>query len=240
MDFRLKRYKKDFDHTYTFGVFPTLELVERCPEQVLGVVVHPNGLQNQGVQKLQTLCGRLNLPFEVQERSLERLGGRENDYAIGVLRKYQAALEPQADHLVLANPSSLGNLGTILRTMSGFGMRNLAIIEPAADLFNPDVLRASMGALFQLSFEHYPDFDTYRQAHTRPLYPLMTDGVVPLPQAHFDHPSSLVFGNESSGLDPAFHSLGTSIRIPQSQEIDSLNLAISVGVVLYEWSQKRK
>ncbi|MBN1667822.1 MAG: TrmH family RNA methyltransferase [Anaerolineales bacterium] len=237
MDFRLKRYQKDFEHSYTFGVFPTLELVERRPEQVLGVVVHPKGLQNQGVLKLQAHCARLGLPFEVQERTLERLGGRENDYVIGVLRKYQAALAPQADHLVLVNPGSLGNLGTILRTMLGFGMHNLAIIEPAADLFHPEVLRAAMGALFQLNFEHYPTFNAYQQAQPRSFYPLMTDGAVSLPQARFEHPASLVFGNESSGLDPTFRQLGTSIRIPQSHAIDSLNLAISVGVVLYEWAK---
>jgi TrmH family RNA methyltransferase len=97
-------------------------------------------------------------------------------------------------------------------------------------------VRASMGALFQLRFERFPDFEAYQSAYARHWYPLLTDGDTPLPQAHLEPPYGLVFGNESTGLPGSFKRLGSSLRIPQSEHIDSLNLAVSVGVTLYQAS----
>lgn len=237
MDFRLKRYKKEFNHSYAFGVFPTLELCHHRPQELLGAVIHPRGLENSGVEKILACCQERQLPTEIQEKTFTRLGARENDYAVGVFHKAEPVLDPQANHVVLVNPGGMGNLGTILRTMLGFGFLDLAIIQPAADIFNPEVVRASMGALFQLRFERFPDFEAYQSAHPRHWYPLLTDGDTPLPQARLETPYGLIFGNESAGLPPAFKNVGSGLRIPQSARIDSLNLAVSVGVTLYQANQ---
>ena len=234
MNIRLKRYQKDFEHSYTFGVFPTLELLEHHPEQVLGVVAHPKGEQNRGVAKIRESCQNQGIPFEFQEKTLPRIGARENDYAVGIFRKIEPGLDAAANHVILVNPASPGNLGTIIRTMLGFGYRNLAVITPAADIFNPEVVRASMGALFQLNFENFSSFEVYQESYARHFYPLMTDGQVPLPETTFETPFGLIFGPESAGLPAEFHRLGTSLSIPQSAAIDSLNLAVSVGITLYQ------
>jgi TrmH family RNA methyltransferase len=176
VNIRLKRYKKDFEHSYALGVFPTLELLTHRPENILGVAIHPKGAKNRGVLKIQEICHKNAIPFEFQEKSFPRIGARENDYAIGVFQKYEPGLDADANHVILVNPSGMGNLGTIARTMLGFGFRDLAIIEPAADIFHPDVIRASMGALFQLRFERFVDFAAYQKSQPRNFYPLMTDG----------------------------------------------------------------
>ena len=107
-------------------------------------------------------------------------------------------------------------------------------VTPAVDLHAPRTLRAAMGATFQLRFEHFDGIDAYRTRFGRHhLYPLMTDGEVDLPQVAFHRPYTLIFGPEGAGLDPEYHALGTSVRIPQSGRIDSLNLAVSVGIALY-------
>ncbi len=234
MDFRLKRYKRDFEHSYTFGVFPTLELLAHKAEQILGVIVHPQGMENQGVAKIQEICQRTSIPLEFQERTFSRLGARENDYAVGVFNKYRSSLDPKSDHIVLVNPSSVGNLGTILRTMLGFRFSDLAIIAPAVDHFDPRAIRASMGAIFNLRLATFDDFETYQQKFPRIYYPLMTDGGNLIHEVDYQQPFSLVFGNESSGLDEAYRSTGPSISIPQSEDIDSLNLAVAVGISLFQ------
>jgi tRNA G18 (ribose-2'-O)-methylase SpoU len=61
----------------------------------------------------------------------------------------------------------------------------------------------------------------------------MTDGSTPLPEAIFEPPIGLVFGSESAGLPEEYHGHGTSVCIPQSEAVDSLNLAVSVGIALY-------
>lgn len=230
---RYKKYNRDLDHSFTFGVFPTLELLHHQPKHIREVLLTSDGLNNEGISKIRTLCQRLNIPCAVDDKLVERIASKENTYAVGVFEKYAPTLDTKADHLVLVNPSDMGNLGTILRTMLGFGCRNLGLIRPAADIFDPRAVRASMGALFQVNFAYYDSFTAYHAAHKRPIYPFMTDGAVTLANVDFEHPCALVFGSESSGLPADFHNLGKSVTIPHSGAIDSLNLSIAVGIALY-------
>lgn len=239
---KLKRYQSEFSHSYCLGVYPTLELIEHQPQSVLAILLHSKGTRNQGVEKLRKLAGNLQIDIQENDRLVEKLSQRGNTYALGVFQKYTAQIQPRENHLVLVNPSSMGNLGTIIRSMLGFNFRNLAIIEPAADSFHPKVIRASMGACFRVRTQTYRSFTDYwgSQANHN-LYPLMTDGKIPLSEANFEQPYALVFGDEASGLGEEYHQYGTSLRIPQSEGVDSLNLALSVGITLYQgWNQAQQ
>lgn len=231
---RLRKYKKEYGHSYSFGVFPTLELLQHHPEKAWGVLVHPRGAKNTGIDKIRSLCTKHQIPFEFQERVFQRIGARQNDYAIGIFEKSESTLDNKANHVVLVNPTGMGNLGTIQRTMLGFDFQDLAIIQPAADIYHPEAVRASMGAMFQLRLEHFLNFNEYRKKYPRNYYLFMTDGRVAILKLTFKPPFSLVFGNESAGLPQKFHSFGTSVRIDQSDKIDSLNIAISIGISLFE------
>ncbi len=231
----LRRYRKEYGHSYSFGVFPTLELLTHRPRSAIMVLVSSAGSKNQGVLRIEHMCRAHNIPFEVNDRLVERLAPAENVYAVGVFGKYRSSLRGHAGHVVLVNPSDMGNLGTIIRTMVGFEVADLAIVRPGADIFDPRVVRASMGAIFQLAFEYYDTFDEYRRAFPgHHLYPFMTDGRVALRDVRFERPFALVFGNESSGLPEEFLGVGTPVRIPHSPRIDSLSLPVAVGIGLYE------
>ncbi|HEX9989126.1 MAG TPA: TrmH family RNA methyltransferase [Chloroflexia bacterium] len=234
MNVELKKYRKEYEHSYSFGVFPTLELLHFRPESVIKVIAASRGARNEGVLKLEGECLKRYIAYEVNDKVLERLAPKENVYAVGVFSKYSRPLGEKASHVLLVNPSDMGNLGTIIRTMLGFGVPNLGIVRPAADLFDPKVVRSSMGALFKLSFEYFDSFGDYRTKFTHQLYPFMTNGKTTLEAANFTPPFTLIFGNESSGLPEEYQSAGTSVTIPHSQQIDSLNLPIAVGIALYE------
>jgi TrmH family RNA methyltransferase len=229
----LKRYQRDFPHSYTFGVFPTLELLHFQPSRVQRVLVSAHGQRSEGVARLRDLCAQHRIPVEINDKQIERLSPKDNTYAVGVFEKYQPRLDASANHLVLVNPADMGNLGAVSRTMLGFGVTNLALVKPAADLFDPRVIRASMGAVFRLNFQYFDAFDAYRSAFPHHLYPFMTNGELPLNEATFDTPFALIFGSESSGLPDAYRTLGASITIPHSAAIDSLNLSVAVGIALY-------
>ena len=231
---RWKRYKKESPHSYVFGVFPNLEMLSRVPDLVIGVLVHPKGIDSDGVQQIHQVCEERSIPFSIQEKVFPRLGARENDYAIGIFKKKETGLLPSADHVVLVNPANMGNLGTIIRTMVGFNFLDLGIIQPSVDIFHPDVVRASMGALFQIRFEKFLDFKAYARGYPRDMYPLLTTGAIHLSNVRFSRPFGLIFGNESSGLPNEYLEIGTSVNIPQSSNIDSLNLAVAVGITLYQ------
>ena len=239
---KLKRYQNDYEYSYCLGVYPTLELITHRPQAVLEILLHSKGSKNQGVDKLRKLAGNLQIDIQENDRLVENLSKRGNTYAIGVFQKYETPIIPNENHLVLVNPSSMGNLGTIVRTMLGFNYHDLAIIEPAADLFNPRVIRASMGALFQVRTQTFRTFTDYWGSHANhTLYPLMTDGKIALSEAILDKPYALVFGDEGNGLGQEYHQYGTSLRISQSEEVDSLNLALAVGITLYQgWTQAQQ
>jgi TrmH family RNA methyltransferase len=237
---KLKRYDKSFDHSYTIGLYPTIELLEARPDVVLRIVTHSKFTSADGRRQLADFSARHTVPLDENDRLIEKLSPRSECLVLAVFRKYTTPIDPQADHVVLVNPANAGNLGTVVRSMLAFGFHDLAVIEPAADLFSPTTIRSSMGALFGIRFEHFTDIDAYRAAHqAHGLYPFMTRGRTDLAQTAFAPPYALVFGNESSGLPDEFAALGEPVRIAQSPDVDSLNLAISTGIALYHLYRSR-
>ena len=233
---KLEPYSRKLDYSYQLGVFPALMLLEARPECALRLLLHPQGLENEGVVKLRARCAELGVREELAERVLRRESKKDNCFAALVFRKQESALDPDAVHAVLCQISDAGNAGTAMRSLLGFGIRDVAVVRPCVDVFDPHVLRASMGAFFRLRVRVYEDFDAYRADFPkRPLYPFMLDGAKPLNAvaAAARPPYSLIFGNEQTGLPPRFAELGQSVFIPQSPEIDSLNLAVAVSVGSY-------
>lgn len=233
-DVPIKPYIKKYGHSYSFGVYPTLELLKYRRAEVIKVLLHTKGKQNDGVKKIIQDCQRNHIKFEYADGVINKLSNSENTYAVGVFQKYKNGIEVGANHLVLVNPEDMGNLGTIIRTAIGFGVKNLAIIKPGVDCFDPKVVRSSMGSLFQINIEYFDYFEDYKKVHKNKPYLFMIDGDKELSGVKFQKPFSLVFGSESAGLDESMRKFEETVFIKQSKGVDSLNLSISVGVALYE------
>jgi TrmH family RNA methyltransferase len=220
-------------------MYPSLTLMEKAPEHALRLLLSDKAA-GEGVEKLRQLCAAHGVREEIAPKALSRILGKENVYAAVVFEKQTQALDAAQPHIVLHHPMDEGNIGTIQRTMLGFGLKDLAIIRPAADPFEPRVVRASMGALFSLNVAICDDFESYRAAYpAHTLYPFMLDGAAELEQAAAGKktPWALVFGNEGVGLPPEFRKLGQAVKIRQSKEIDSLNLAVSVAIAGYMFTR---
>ena len=233
---KLEPYSKKLSYSYTLGVFPSLMLLEARPDKAVRLLLHPAGLESEGVDKLRARYAELGVREEQAERVLRRESKKDNCFAGLVFEKYESTLDPNACHAVLCQISDSGNVGTALRSLLGFGIRDVAIIRPCVDVFDPHVLRASMGAFYKMRVHTFDTFEEYRALYPeRPLYPFMLDGAKTLNEvaSQAKPPFSLVFGNEASGLPAHFAQLGQSVFIPQSSEIDSLNLAVAVSVGTY-------
>lgn len=241
-EIRLKPYKKDFSFSYTQGVFPTLELIGNRPQALIRILLSEKGRTNAGIEKIIRFSEESGIPALFDDRGIQRSGAKENCFALGVFQKYTDKLDFTANHLVLVNPSDMGNLGTILRTAAAFGIFNLAVITPSADIFDPKVIRASMGALFHIKVQFFADFAQYQEiAGTRRHIPFMLDGrpvsELPFTGETEQMPFSLIFGNESSGLPASFIEVGTPVRIVHLDTVDSLNLPTAVGIGLYHFTK---
>lgn len=235
----LKPYDAELPYSYAPGVFPSLQLMRAAPERAQRLLLSERA-QGEGVEKLREICRERGVREEIADKALRRLSGKDNCFAAVVFEKWQSELVPDAPHVVLHHPMDEGNLGTIQRTLLGLGLKDIAIIRPAADAFDPKVVRATMGAVFSLRLKQYDDFARYRAEHpAHALYPFMLDGSALLDEAvkTVRAPYALVFGNEGSGLPPEFTAMGQAVRIPHSDEIDSLNLAVAVGIGAYAFTR---
>ena len=237
----LEAYKRELDYSYAPGLFPSLEAMTKRPQLVRRLLVSSKGQDSEGMKKLTALAEEKHIRIETADKALSRISGKENCFAAAVFEKRPLPLDAQGDHVVLHHISDQGNLGTILRTALGFGYHDIAIIRPAADVYDPKVVRASMGALFSLRVTDYGNFSDYWQEFgPRAAYPFMLDGSVQMDDAAktAPHPCTLIFGNEGAGLPPEFQRVGQPVRIPSSDEVDSLNLAIAAAIGMYAFRQR--
>ena len=175
----LEAYSRDLPYSYALGLFPASELMKKRPELARRLLVSSRAEDSEGLAALRALCAAHHVREEQADKALARVSGKENCFAAVVFDKFQSALSG-GNHLVLHHPSDKGNLGTMLRTALGFGYRDIAVIRPAADAFDPHVVRASMGAIFGLNLRYYDDFEQYRlEFPANMCYPFMLEGFSP-------------------------------------------------------------
>ena len=127
-----------------------------------------------------------------------------------------------------------GNLGTILRTLAWFGGFRCLLSPGSVDLFNGKVVRASMGAIFHVPVE--TEISVEEIAGRYADIACLDMSGESLKSAAFHHARCLVFGNEARGVptDLTQRPEATVFSIPGSGQIDSLNLASTVSMSIYE------
>lgn len=235
---KIKPYQKDLDYTYTLGVFETIELLKNMPDLVLRVYIRSNSYKNKGIAIIENLCRENGIEFIESDKTIQKLSKKDNCFALAIIKKYHQQIEDN-NHVVLVNPGDMGNMGTIIRTMLGFHYQDLAIIKPGVDVFDPRVVRASMGALFHIRVEYFDSFDDYLERFGHHcMYPLMLKGATNIHKVKPDKQRhSLIFGNESSGLPDEYLQYGQTVFIPHSHQIDSLNLSMALGITLAHFSK---
>lgn len=229
-----KRYRKDGPVSYSLGITLTFELLTCKPEVATKVFIHSSMKEGDTLEKLKALCQKHGVEMVYTDKIFHVLSQKENCYVIGEFQKFDSELPVEASHIVLVNPSNAGNMGTIMRSALGFGFEHMAIIRPAVDAFDPKVVRASMGSIFSTKFAYFDSFDEYQERYgDRELYPFMLDARKALHEVKTGERFSLIFGNEATGLPPEFAKIGTSVIIPHSDRIDSLNLPIAASIAMY-------
>ena len=235
----IKTYKKDSFYSYTLGAFPTIELLKKHKEDALKIFIH-SSFDNQEVISL-IYQNKGNAEVCLNDKIINKLSTKGNTFVVGVFKKYSSYLDANKDHVVLVNPSDMGNLGTILRSCLGFGMKNIAIIKPGVDIFDPKVVRASMGSIFSLNISYFNSFEDYKNAFpNHKIRTFMLQAKNTLQNIKFTSSlATLIFGNEATGLDKKYLT-ENSIIISHTKDIDSLNLPTAVGIAIYELTKQQQ
>ena len=234
-DVRIKKYLKKMNYSYAFGFNPTVELLRTKPTKVTKVLFKNEANNYKETEQIRHICRQNKIRYEFNNRLIDKIAHKKNTYAVGIFQKYEDQLDRLNNHIVLVNPSDFGNLGTIIRGMSAFDFYDLALIKPAADIFNPKVISTTTGALFKIRFKYYDSFEEYAdefQFHKCLLFKL--DGEKRLKNTKFKSPFSLVFGHETRGIEDSLDKFGETVLIEQSDSTDSLNLAMSASIAMYK------
>ncbi|MBP5342849.1 TrmH family RNA methyltransferase [bacterium] len=234
----VKTYKKDYIYSYTQGAFPTIELIKNKHLFVDKVIMHSSFKNEVVIDEIKSYID--NSRIFINDKLVEKLSDKGNQFIIGVFKKYECSLDENKDHILLDNPSNMGNLGTIIRSSLGFGIKNIAIIKPGVDIFDPKVIRSSMGSIFSTNIEYFDSLEEYKEKYSNhTIYSFMLQATKSLRDESFiNSPLTLAFGNESSGLDLKYLN-ENSLIIKHSKAIDSLNITNAVSIALYEYSSKK-
>lgn len=144
------------------------------------------------------------------------------------------------DCVILDRLQDPGNVGSILRTSAAAGIKWIICLTGTAAVWSPKVLRAGMGAQFQLNIVERIDLDTVLEKLTIPIMATMSSAKQNLYQTSLVKPLAWAFGNEGNGLEQTLCTVAQPISIPQPGEIESLNVAAAAAICLFETLRQRK
>jgi TrmH family RNA methyltransferase len=189
-----------------------------------------------------------DLTLSVSPEALDRASYRSrSEGVIAVFDQFGVALSglsltPDPLVLLVEGLEKPGNLGAVLRTADGVGANAVIAADPATDPFNPNVIRASMGALFTVPLA-VTDLDTaVSWLHDRGVSIVAADpsGATDLWSADLRGSRALLVGSEHDGLSqPALAAADLTVSIPMHGAVDSLNASVSAAVLAYEALRQR-
>ena len=144
--------------------------------------------------------------------------------------------------LILNNIQDPGNLGTILRTADAVGMSGVILSENCCDLYNPKVVRSTMGSLFRLNIYIENDFcDVCRilkYQGVKTYAAVVSKQACEIRSAEFTASSAIVIGNEGNGLKDEHSALCDElVTIKMNGKIDSLNAGIAAAILMWEMTK---
>ncbi len=145
-------------------------------------------------------------------------------------------------YLALEDLQDPGNLGTILRTAEAFGVSGILLSKGCCDLYNPKVLRASMGGVFRLPLMVCDDFVGTLSAlgQTLPVLASVVDSTARPVTAAPKNGAVAVIGNEGNGMSEAAVAACTHrVTIPMAGRAESLNASMAAGILLWELCRER-
>ena len=181
----------------------------------------------------------------VYERIAYR-GGTEGIVAVVEERRTQLSdLQLSASPLivVLESVEKPGNLGAVLRSADAAGADAVVVCDPLTDLYNPNLIRSSIGALFTVpcvacTTEECIAF--FKERGIRILTAQLQDSR-PYYDTPMTGPTAIVMGTEATGLTDQWREAADAhIRIPMLGRLDSLNVSVSAAILLFEAVRQRK
>jgi RNA methyltransferase, TrmH family len=152
--------------------------------------------------------------------------------------------DPNACLLILEDIRDPGNLGTMIRTAEGAGITGIIFNSSSVDIYNPKVIRSTMGSIYRVPFYQAEDFlgvinEIKKQGII--LYAAHLLGRPYDTEGSFQSRCAFLIGNEANGLSKAAgDAADTLIKIPMAGKVESLNAAVAAAILMYEAARQRR
>ncbi|MEG0568149.1 MAG: RNA methyltransferase [Clostridium sp.] len=179
--------------------------------------------------------------YEIEESVLESICDTVNPQGvIGVCRKSLYEVEDALGNLVaiIDGVQDPGNMGTIIRTCDAAGVSGIVILKGTVDIYNPKVLRSTMGSIFHMPIVHIDSLLSIKSRLDEKNYNILATSLeakLSLYDYDFSNNTAFILGNEANGVSSESFSLATDlIIIPMEGSAESLNVGVANGVIVYE------
>ncbi|MEK7097408.1 MAG: RNA methyltransferase [Patescibacteria group bacterium] len=144
--------------------------------------------------------------------------------------------------IVLEAVEKPGNLGAILRSADAAKADAVIVSDPKTDIFNPNVIRASLGTVFtnQVAVSDFQELQGWLKANNIRIFAATPHTKTAYTKADYSGPSAILIGTEHDGLSEKWiEAADEKIKIPMKGQIDSLNASVSLAIVLFEAIRQR-
>lgn len=150
---------------------------------------------------------------------------------------------PRALLLVLERVEKPGNLGAVVRTADGAGVGGVLVCDVKTDIFNPNVIRASLGTVFSLPVVACSNAEalTFLREHKFAVTATLPDARHLYFKSDFNRRCAIVLGSEEQGLTPFWvDAADEKVKLPMKGRADSLNVSVTAAVMCYEALRQRQ
>ena len=182
----------------------------------------------------------------VNERVFNHICDVQNPQGIlAVIGKMQNTKEIEYNEdliVILDGVQDPGNMGTILRTLDSVGLSQVIVSNICVDVYNPKVVRATMGAVFRINIIESEDLtETIKELKKNKIELVVT--ALDTNKSIYDveyKKMAVVIGNEVNGVSPEIAKMADrKAKIPMFGRTESLNAAVAASVVLYEYVRQK-
>jgi len=186
---------------------------------------------------------------EINKNVYDKIAYRGSTEGIlAVFRSLEHTLEnliitkPKPLILVAEAPEKPGNIGAILRTADAAAIDAVIIANPKTDLYNPNIIRSSVGGVFtnKIATGTTSEIIQFLKAKNIAIYAAALQASLPYSSIDFKEASAIVMGTEATGLSEEWLENSTqNIIIPMHGEIDSMNVSVAAGILIFEAKRQR-
>lgn len=205
---------------------------------------------DEGSQLVKNLESTHKKVMEIDEKLMIELSDTQSPQGIIALVKqpkytWENILKKNGFIIILDRLQDPGNLGTIIRTADAAGADGMILTKGSVDVYNPKVLRSTMGSIFELPVLEglvWDEIETVLTENNYNLYATALEDSVDYDAPDYKQASALIIGNEANGISSQIlDAVKTKVKIPIVGSAESLNAGVAAAVMMYEvLRQKRK